>query len=423
MGVSALGGVREVLALPGFKRLYVARTASVFGDALLPVALAFAVLELTDSATALGLVFAAREGAQVTLVLLGGVIADRFPRYRVMVTSDTVAAVSQGLLAALLITDAAELWHVAALSAVNGCAVAFFLPASTALVPQLVPADRLQSANALLRLSLSAARIGGAGAAGVLVSVVGTGPAIAVDAATFAVSALTLVGLRLPGGPVTAVEPLLRQLRRGWDEFASRRWLWVVVAQFFFVNAVHAGTFNVLGPVIADHRLGGALAWSAILMGQGAGLVVGGLVALRVRPRRPLLAATLAVLPVVPLLGLLGLPTVLPVVVGAAFVAGIGLQFFGVLWESALQTHVPADALSRVASYDALGSFVAIPLGVLIAGPAAALVGAGPALMVGAVVVALATGTALSVGELRRLPATPAEPPAPTAVSAGHVDG
>lgn len=412
-----LDRVREVLGLPGFLRLYVARTASVFGDALIPVALAFAVLELTDSATALGLVFAAREGSQVALVLLGGVIADRLPRYRVMISSDTVAAVSQGLLAALLITGTAELWHVAAISAVNGCAVAFFLPASTALVPQLVPPERLQSANALLRLSLSAARIAGAGAAGVLVSLVGTGPAIAVDAATFAVSALALLGLRLPDGPVVATEPLLAQLRRGWDEFASRRWLWVVVAQFFFVNAVHAGAFNVLGPVIADRRLGGALAWSAILVGQGAGLVVGGLAALRVRPRRPLLAATLAVLPVVPLLALLGFATALPVVVAAAFAAGVGLQYFGVLWESALQTHVPPDTLSRVVSYDVLGSFVAIPLGVLVAGPAAALLGAGPALVVGAAVVALATAMALGVRELRQLPAAPADPGVPTAAS------
>lgn len=413
-----LDRVREVLGLPGFRRLYVARTASVFGDALIPVALAFAVLELTDSATALGLVFAAREGSQVALVLLGGVIADRLPRYRVMISSDTVAAVSQGLLAALLITGTAELWHVATISAVNGCAVAFFLPASTALVPQLVPAERLQSANALLRLSLSAARIAGAGAAGVLVSLVGTGPAVAVDAATFAVSALALLGLRLPDGPVVAAAPLLAQLRRGWDEFASRRWLWVVVAQFFFVNAVHAGAFNVLGPVIADRRLGGALAWSAILVGQGAGLVVGGLVALRVRPRRPLLAATLAVLPVVPLLALLGFVSALPAVVAAAFAAGVGLQYFGVLWESALQTHVPPDALSRVVSYDVLGSFVAIPLGVLIAGPAAALLGAGPALVVGAGVVALATAMALGVPELRQLPAVPADPGVPTAASA-----
>lgn len=400
-----LTSATHVLRIPGFSRLFLARTASVFGDALMPVALAFAVLDLTGSPTDIAIVLVAGELPQVALVLFGGVVSDRLPRQRVMVISHVVAGVSYALLGMLLITRTAELWQVAALSGVNGAALAFFFPASHGLVPQIVPKDQLQSANALLQFAASSARIGGIATAGVVVGVAGAGAAVTLDAATFAFSALLLVGLRVPALARDTNGSVLSQMREGWREFVSRRWLWVVVVQFCFVNAAYAGAIGVLGPVLADRQLGGAASWAAVLMGQSVGLVVGGLVGLRIRSRHPMFVATVAVLLLVPFFALLGLVSPLPVVIVAAFVAGAGLQVFAVLWSSALQAHVPEHSLSRVISYDLFGSFVFSPLGVAVAGPLAVTLGAGPSLLVAAAVVGVATLLALCVDEVRRLPA------------------
>lgn len=405
-------GVVQVLRLPGFARLFLASTTSVFGDALIPVALAFAVLDLTGSPTDIAVVLVASEVPQVALVLFGGVVSDRFPRQRVMVISHLVAAASYGLLGALLITGTAELWHMVVLSGINGAAIAFFFPAAIGLVPQIVPKDQLQAANALFQLARSSARIGGVATAGVLVATAGAGVAVALDAATFALSAVLLLGIRVPAVMHDGGASVLHQMREGWRDFVSRRWLWVVVLQFCFVNAAYAGALGVLGPVLADRHLGGASSWAAVLVGQSVGLVVGGVVALRIRSKHPMLVATVAVLSLVPFLALLGLASPLPVIIVAAFVAGAGLQVFGVLWSSALQAHVPERLLSRVTSYDIFGSFVFNPLGVAVAGPLAVAIGAGPSLMAAATVAGVATLLALSVQEVRRLPALPLPGPA-----------
>jgi MFS family permease len=386
-----------------FRLLFLGRVVSMLGNAIAPVALAFAVLDLTGSKSDLGFVLAARSVPQVLFLVFGGVVADRLPRHRVMVASSLVSGASQGGIALLLLTGNAALWHLVALVAVNGASSAFFFPASSGVIPQTVAPPQLQQANALLRLAVNATWIAGAAIGGVLVAATSPGWAILVDAATFALGAVFIGLMRLPAGLRMKGSTVLDELSEGWSEFRSRTWLWAIVLQFSIVNAVETGALSVLGPVVAKRDLGGAGAWGLILALQSAGLVTAGFLMLRLKPRRMLLVATLGVL----LMGLpviaLAAPAPLAVVAGAAFVAGVGIETFGVLWDTTMQQEIPKEKLSRVYSYDALGSFVLIPIGLAAAGPVADAVGVQAAL-VGAVVLLLAaTIPILGVRDVREL--------------------
>jgi MFS family permease len=386
-----------------FRLLFTGRTISLVGSAIAPVALAFAVLDLTGSKTDLGLILAAREVPLIVFLLVGGIWADRLPRNRVMVGANVVSALSQGATAVLLIAGSAEIWHLAMLAAVNGTASAFFFPASSGVIPQTVPASILQQANALLALAMNSAMIGGAAVAGFLVAFFGPGWAIAIDAATYLLGASFVARMRLP-----AVEPnegrrFLSDLRVGWREFRNRTWLWVIVLQFSVLLMVTVGAFSVLGPVVADEELGGAKAWGAILTAQAAGLVAGGLLGLRFRPRRMLVAATLGILAAPAPLIALGFPLSLPAIAAVAFLAGIGHEVFGLLWHTTMQQEIPPDKLSRVYSYDALGSIGLIPLGYAIAGPVADAIGVRATLWGAAAIGIAVTLAVLAVTDVRTL--------------------
>ncbi len=323
--MSRLGALRE----RQFRLLFFGRTASLLGSAFAPVALAFAVLDdLNGSATDLGVVLAAIWIPQVFFILVGGVWADRLPRNLVMVSTDLVMFAAQGTVAALLIGGHAELWQLIVLQVVRGIANAFFFPASTGLIPSVVSPGRLQQANALLRLANSTTSIVGAGLAGLVVGGVGPGWALAFDAATFLVSAAFVVQVRVPAAARHAASSFVHELRVGWGEFASRTWLWAIVVQFMFINAFTNGTYLVLGPVIAKEHLGGASAWGLILAGFAAGSVIGGVIALRWRPKRLLLAASLAVLLGAPVCFLLAVPASLVVLIAASALGGIGVEVF-----------------------------------------------------------------------------------------------
>jgi MFS family permease len=386
-----------------FRLLFLGRTVSVAGSAIAPIALAFGVLELTDSLSALGLVLAARTVPQIIFLLLGGVWADRLPRHLVMVGSNLVSAVAMGALAILLLTDVAELWHFVALQLVAGASSAFFFPASAGIVPQTVPATVLQEANALLRLSMSSTQIVGAAAGGVLVAAVGSGWALAFDGATYLVAALLLGAIRLSATARIEASNMLAELRDGWREFSSRTWLWTIVVAFGFINAAHSGASNVLGPTIARQELGGAAAWGFILSAEAAGLVLGGLLMLWLRPRRILLVGCAAMLLTLPGLVLLsfGAPTIL--IAAAYLLAGVGIEIFGVFWDTSLQQNIPQEKLSRVYSYDALGSFVLIPLGLIAAGPLAEAAGADETLWLAAGTIAVGVLAMLSARDVRTL--------------------
>lgn len=400
-----------------FRLLFLGRLASLAGSAVAPIALAFAVLEIGGSATDLGIVLAVGTVPQIALFLFGGVVADRLPRNLVMVGSDVVSAAAQSVVAVLVLTGKAEVWHLAALNGVRGAATAFFFPAAQGLTPQTVPNAELQEANALLRLTFAGTNIVGAALGGILVAVVGPGWALAWDALTYLVGGVFIAAIRVPSTRVAqAGSSVLRELREGWAEFSGRTWLWTIVVAAAFGNMANQIGFNVLGPVIADTELGGARAWGLIVAAMGVGFLLGGLTAFRVRPRRPLyFGQVVVVLGAGAMVGLaLGLPT-WGIALGAV-VSGASFELFGVFWELTLQQHVPRDRLSRVASYDALGSFVAIPVGQLLAGPLAAVVGVSTAVWLAVAVYVSAQAAVLLVPDVRRLERTDLEARAPTAV-------
>jgi MFS family permease len=377
------------------------RTVSFLGNGMAPIALAFAVLDLSGSPADLGLVMAARAVANVVLLLAGGVLADRLPRALLLQGSSIAAGMSQALVALLVLTGTASVQWLVVLSLVNGSASAIFVPASSALTPQTVPAELLRAANAASRMTRNFAMIVGGSLAGVLVAVVNPGWGIAVDAFTFVVGALCFRQVRVPE-PAREPSHMLADLREGWAEFTGRTWLWVIVAQFLFVNAINAGGLQVLGPAIADATFGRA-GWGLALAAETVGAVAGGLLAARWLPRRALgYGVALVTLEAVPLLALAVAPGTVVMVVSLAL-TGFTMEQAGIAWDLSLQEHVPADRLARVYAYDAVGSFVAIPLGQLVAGPAAAAFGTRSTLIAGAVITLVATFAALSSRSVRTI--------------------
>jgi MFS family permease len=387
-----------------FALLFWARAISLFGGSLAPVAVAFAIIDLTGSATDLGLVLAAHSVPQVVFMLIGGVVADRLPRHQVMVASDVARGLAQIVLAALLFTGAAEVWMFAAVSAVNGTASAFFFPASQGIVPQIVSPERLQEANALQRLTQSMTNIAGAAIGGVLVALIGSSASIAIDGVTFLIGAVLLAVMRVPQLPIKA-QRFLTDLGEGWKEFTARTWLWTIVVAFGVLNAFWVGGMFVLGPLVANRDLGGAAAWGVVLAGLAAGFFAGGLLSLYYKPQHPLRVGMLAMLLVaLPLLAL-ALEMPLVVVVLSATVAGLGTEIFGTNWVVTMQTHIPGDVLGRVTAYDALGSFLLMPIGFAAIGPLADQIGIDEALYTCVVAIATSTVATLlvpSVWTLRR---------------------
>lgn len=398
-----------------FWLLFAGRTISVLGNAFGPVAVAFGVLALPGATAAtLAVVLAAQGVPQLALLLLGGVIGDRYSRYRVLVAAELLAAAAFAGLAAMLLTGWAPLAAMAGCAFVAGSASALLFPSLTGTVTQVVPRESLQQANAHLRLGTNAARIAGMVAAGVTVAWLGPGVALALDAATYLVAAGLLAALRLPSAVRTPNRGVGKDLRTGWREFSRRQWMWSVVGAAAFINVASAVGFTMLGPVIARDRLGGPVAWSVVLTAYAIGMMAGVAVAMRFKPRRPLVAALL----VTPLLAMplfaLGTAVPLPVVAAAAFCSGVAMDVFGVLWDTTVQREVPTEALARVSSYEYLVAFSLKPVGVLAAGQLAAYTDAGATLLVFGIVVVAAGAAALASPAVRAVTAEPpaAEPPA-----------
>ncbi|WP_405732159.1 MFS transporter [Streptomyces sp. NBC_01537] len=364
-----------VLRIPAFRWFFAGQFASSFGDCLVGPALAFAVLDLTGSAGDLGLVLAARTVPVVAFMLLGGVLADRLPKHRVMLGADLVRVAGQGGCAGLLITGHAHIWQLMALQAVNGAASAMFTPAVSGLIQQTVPTDHRQAANALHTASRSVSMVAGPLVSALLVISVGSGWALAADAATFAVSAACLARLRLPAGTGTPVgSRIVADLRDGWREFRSRTWVWSLILMSSLTNMC-AAVLSVLGPLVSARDFGGAGAWGAIMATLGAGAVTGGLLTVWIRPRRPLrLAVLVATLCTTPMLVMSQASSPVPVAI-AAFFSGVGLMIFNPLWETVLQREIPASSLSKVSAYEWLGSYAATPVGQALAGPVALQLG------------------------------------------------
>ncbi|MGZ4353780.1 MAG: MFS transporter [Gaiellaceae bacterium] len=387
---------------PRFRLLFVGRTVSLFGSAIAPIALAFAVLDLSHSATALGVVLGARMVPMVLFALVGGVWADRLPRHLVMTGSNVLSGVAQAATAAVLLCGVAQVWELVVLQVVGGTASAFFMPAQAGAVPQTVKEENLRQANALLGLSAAGTRIGGAALGGIVVAVVGAGWGLAIDAVTFLAAAAFLVQLRLEPVARPARPSFARELVEGWTEFRSRSWLWAISSQFALVNAVGMSCLLVLGPIVSKESFNGPVSWGLIDAGLAGGLVAGGVAALKLRPRRPLLSAPVAGLALVPVLALLAVGWSPLLVVAAALVYGVALAVFEALYMTELQNEIPHDKLSRVMSYDLLASFAFIPIGAPLVGAAATWIGVREMLWFGAAVVLGASVAPLAFDSIRR---------------------
>jgi MFS family permease len=356
-----------------FRLLFTATTITTVGDRFAGIALAFAVLDIS-SATALGIVFAVRQGMEALVAVGGGVLSDRLPRNLVLVGAALVQGTAQAATAACVLADVGGVPAIAALQAVYGLGVGLVLPAEVGLVPQTVSAERLQQANALQGLTRNMVGVLGPAVGGAVVVAGSPGIALAVDAVSFFVCADILRRIRVPARDAADAPGYLAELREGWQEFTSRTWLWASVALFGVGNLMFAG-WIVLGPAIAKERLGGAGPWAMILTAGGVGAVLGSVVAMRVRPRRPLVACVLAatLISLQTLALALEAPTWLIAV--ASFMGGVGIAVHLTLWFTVFQQQVPERAQSRVASYDALGSFVLIPIGTALVGPVSDAIG------------------------------------------------
>ena len=395
-----LGPLRE----RPFALLWLGQTTSALGNALVPVALAFAVVDSTSSPSALGVVLSAGFVARIALLLLGGVVADRLPRHRVMLAADASRAIAQALVAALLVTGAAHVWQLGAVSAICGAADAFFSPAVLGIVPELVDPGGRTQANALLGVSLSTASVVGPACAGALVATVGPGPAFAADGATFAVSAIALAFIR-PTSAAARETPrngVGADLRAGWRELTTRTWVWASIVYFSVSNLAIAPLF-VLGPFVAERELGGAAAWGLIVTCGGIGSLAGDGALLWLRRRWSLasgflLLATWALEP-----ALLARPFPTAVIAAAAAVGCGALSYSNAVWFTTLQERIPHESLARVSSFDWLGSRVFQPAGYSLAGPVAAAIGIPATLLAGAVGHASASVVISLVPSVRRL--------------------
>jgi hypothetical protein len=386
-----------------FRRFYVGYAASMLGTSMSAVAIAFAVLASGGTATSLGVVFAANIAPMVAFMLGGGVLADRLGRRPVMLSADVARCAAQGTLAATLFIGRPHLWLFVVAAFVVGTGNAFFQPALSGLPVQLAPRDQLANANALFGMVGPAAQVAGPALAGMVIAAGSPAAAIAVDAGSYAVSAVALAVLSFPDAERGPARSLLRDLADGWAAFSAHSWLWLQTVQFTLFNLLTWGPYLVLGPVMARDYLGGARAWGAILASYGGGAIIGGLLALGRRPRRPLLVSTVTTLgfPLPPLAMALHLPAA--AVAGGALLAGAGSALGGAIATTVTQQRLPADVLSRVGSFNMVGAFALGPLAFIAAGPVSAAFGARAVLGFGAAWAVFGTLAVLAAPSIRNL--------------------
>jgi MFS family permease len=392
-----------------FRLLWLGQTASGIGDAVVYVALVFAVLDIGSTAD-LGLVLAAFWLSRTVFLLVGGVWADRLPRRLIMLVCDGIRAAIEAFTCVMLLTGAMEIWMFVVTNVIFGTAAALFGPASTGLIPELVRGERLQQANALLGLSRSAVNIGSPAVSGLLVAAFGPGWVFGINSLSFVVSAAFLAVLPVPRRKPAERQTFLADLARGWLEVTSRTWLWASMIVFSISNIAIAALM-VLSAVVAHEELGGAKAFGIMGAGAAVGGVLGGIYALRMRPSRPLLVQFLIMIPLAIHLFVLIPPAPLAVltVTAAAWVFGVGAG--NAIWEANLQRRIPAEAMSRVSSYDWLVSIVFMPVGLTLAPVSADAFGLDATLAACATLTLVANLAILLVPSVRNLRAVDAPPP------------
>lgn len=395
---------RALLADPLFRRLFASRFISNVGNGMQPIALAFGVLAIPGSTpTSLSIVLAATAVAVLIMLPFGGAIADRYGAARVVGATDITVSIVVLLEAILFLTSTASVPVLALLAAGVGALNGLWYPAFAALTPDVVAEEKLQPANAIVSIAQNVGYILGASVGGAIVAAAGSGAALAVDSGSFLIAGFLVWSLRHLSTRRHSGESMIADIVHGWGVFVSFRWVVVVVVAFSFIIMSWHGSEQVLGPVLADRIYGGPRGWSIVLAGQAVGLLIGGIIAVRVRVRRPLLVGTLATvaLPLWQLTLALELP--LLVVTAAACLAGVALELLYVFWVTAMQSNIPRDSLSRVSSYDAFGSLMLGPVGIALAGPLVGLLGITTVFLIAAAISVVAIGGQLLSRSVRNL--------------------
>jgi MFS family permease len=393
-----------------FRLLFAGQSLSLIGDRITFVALPFAVLATGVGAAEVGFVIGATTLPFLLFSLVAGVVADRLDRRALMLASDVIRMCCQLAAGGLLVAGAAEWWHLAAIGFVYGSADAFFQPALYGLMPEIVPPEQLQSANALRGLLDSTGLLAGPALAGLLVVGLGAGGALLADALTFLASIACLLAMRreaperLAELAGEAEDPgLLGGLRSGWHEVRTRSWVLSMLLGLAVYHVVVLPSVFALGPVLAERELDGAASWAIISAAFGAGAIGGQLLLLRWRPRRAILASASCLLVASCQAAIIG--SGLPVWAIAALEAAtaVCVTAYFTLWETSVQEHIPAEAVSRVGSYDMFVTAGLMPFGTILAGVASEAVGLQETLIAMSVIGVLVAACILTVPSVRRL--------------------
>ena len=404
--LSILDQFKDVFVEKNFRILFSARFISNIGNGIGPIALAFGVLDLPDgNATSLSLVMFARTLPLIVLVLFGGVIADRYGRARLVGSTDIILSFIVLIEAFLFITDQASVARLVGLGIVTGILHALWWPAFPGIMPQVLPESKLQSANSVNGFGVNGANVLGYSLGGILVVLLGPGLAIAIDGLSFLVAGILIWQLRRfdKPGDVEKQKPVFKEMKDGWKEVRVRPWIIACVSTYSLVIMCYEPLLAVLGPYHAKVDLNGPPSWALIAGAHSLGMLCGVILAMRLRPKHPLFIGILGTLVFAfwPLATAFNLPII--VIAFTAFATGVGFDLFFVFWITTLQTHIPEEALSRVVSYDAFGSFFLGPVGLVIAGPLVELIGIKETLLISSIIVVVAVTAGLSVKSVRTL--------------------
>jgi MFS family permease len=389
----------------GFTALATSRFISNVGNGISPVALAFGVLALPGATGKdLSFVMAARMFPMIALMLFGGVVGDRYKRNRIVGGADIIGSGFAAISAISLIVNHSSVFLLALMGALFGILNALWWPAMSGVLPEVLPKEKLQHGNAVIALTTNIGYVVGALLGGILVTAFGSGWALLVDAISFLIAGIIVWNLDLPKIVREKVNTVYQDLKSGWHEFISRSWVVAVVLAFAIVNLAYESLLQILGPLNFSKLEDGPQFWSFNLAALTAGMLLGSIISLKVHFSRPLLFAMLIISATAIWDFSLALSAPLWISLVCAFLAGIAVDIFMVVWNTSLQSHIPEESYSRVVAYDALGSYGLSPIGIAAAGPLAELFGVSTMLFItGALTLtaALATLTVKSVRELK----------------------
>jgi MFS family permease len=399
-----LNDLRELSRFRGFLALILSRFISNVGNGLSPIALAYGVLSLNGATgTDLSLVMTSRIAPMIIFMLLGGVIGDRFQRNRIVGGSDIIGSLIAGTSAISFIAGFANIPLLCLMGGLFGILNALWWPAMSGVLPEILPKESLQKGNAVVGLLSNFGFVFGALIGGPVVTLYGSGWALLVDAITFMIAGLLVWNINLPPMPEREKNSMLHDLKMGWYEFVSRSWVVAVVIGFTFMNLCFEATLTVLGPLAFNSGGHGPRNWSFNLAAITVGMIAGGIASFKIHFSRPLVLGMLSIALVPIWIFSMGFQLSLPVVLVGAFIAGVAVEIFSVVWGTSMQTNIPEQSYSRVVSYDAFGSYALAPIGIAFAGPVASWIGTPHTLVIAASVTLVAALIPLTLKSVRGL--------------------